>query len=177
MCPGGLASGHRLGSHERINALGAERGISPRSTCVLLYIGAADAAWVHVGDSRLYRFAEGRLVERTVDHSIVELLHLQGRITEAQMKTHPDKNRLYEALGGEQLPQIDAGGKVYADGDGYLLVSDGVWENTVDGDLEAVFQAENLDRGLRRLLDCARTQGGAKCDNLSAAAARWRPAS
>ena len=174
--PADLLRDIALGAHERINALGTERGISPHSTCVLLHISMADAAWVHVGDSRLYCFAEGCLVERTVDHSIVELLRLQGRITEAQMKTHPDKNRLYEALGGERLPQIDAGGKERADGDGFLLVSDGVWENTEDGNLEAVFSAEDLGQGLRRLLDCARTQGGAKCDNLSAAAARWRPA-
>ena len=174
--PADLLKRIALGAHERINALGAERGITPHSTCVLLHIGAAGAAWAHVGDSRLYRFADGRLVERTMDHSIVELQRLRGRITEAQMKTHPDKNRLYEALGGEQTPQIDAGGKERVDGDGYLLVSDGVWENTADGDLEAVFMAEDLDRGLRHLLATAKAQGRTGCDNLSAAAARWRAA-
>ena len=174
--PADLLQSIVLGAHERINALGAERGITPHSTCVLLHLGTVGAAWAHVGDSRLYRFVDGRLVERTMDHSIVELQRLRGRITEAQMKTHPDKNRLYEALGGEQTPQIDAGGKERVDGDGYLLVSDGVWENTADGDLEAVFRAEDLDRGLRRLLATAKVQGGAGCDNLSAAAARWRVA-
>lgn len=163
--PAGLLQDIALGAHERINAVGAERGISPHSTCVLLHMDAAGAAWVHVGDSRLYRFAHGRLAERTMDHSIVELQRLRGRITEAQMKTHPDKNRLYEALGGEQLPQIDAGGKVYADGDGYLLVSDGVWENTADGDLEQVFSAEDFGQGLRRLLETAKARGAAECDN------------
>ena len=162
------------GAHERINALGAERGLKPHSTCVLLYIDDAATAWAHVGDSRLHRFADGRLAERTLDHSIVELMRLQGRITEEEMKTHPDKNRLYEALGGEQPPQSEVGGKESAVGDGFLLASDGVWENVANADLEAALQAEDLAEALQRLIECAKEQGGPDCDNLSAAAARRR---
>ena len=161
-------------AHERINALGAERGLQPHSTCALLYIDPVSTAWAHVGDSRLHRFADGRLAERTIDHSIVELMRLQGRITEQEMKTHPDRNRLYEALGGEQPPQAEIGGKDSAVGDGFLLASDGVWESVSDADLEAVLQAADLAEALRRLLERAKARGGRECDNLSAAAARRR---
>lgn len=161
-------------AHERINAIGRERGLQPHSTCVLLYLDSAAAAWAHVGDSRLYRFAEGNLVERTMDHSIVELMRLRGRITEVEMKTHRDKNRLYEALGGEQQPDVDIGGKEIVAGDGFLLLSDGVWENVADADLEAAVQAEDLAGGLRHLIDIAKAGGGPACDNLSVAAARCR---
>ena len=126
-----------LDAHERINAFGRGQGMKPHSTCVLLHLDSEAAAWAHVGDSRLYRFADGRLVERTLDHSIVELMRLQGRITEAEMKTHRDRNRLYEALGGDRPPQAEAGGKEVAAGDGFLLLSDGVWENVADADLQA----------------------------------------
>ena len=163
-----------LDAHDRINALGREHGMKPHSTCVLLHLDSEVAAWAHVGDSRLYRFAEGRLVERTLDHSIVELMRLQGRITEAEMKTHPDKNRLYEALGGDQQPQAEAGGKQIAAGDSFLLLSDGVWENVADADMEAAIQAEDLADALRHLVDTAKAHGGAACDNLSVAAARCR---
>ena len=95
------------GAHERINALGAERGIAPHSTCVLLHVTESEATWTHVGDSRLYRFDGGRLVGRTVDHSVVELMRLQGKISEGEMKTHRDQNRLYEAVG---RPQAAGGG-------------------------------------------------------------------
>ena len=171
-----LLEGIVLNAHERINALGREHDIKPHSTCVLLYIDAEAAAWAHVGDSRLYRFTEGRLVERTIDHSIVELMRLQGRITEAEMKTHQDKNRLYEALGGEQQPQAEAGGKEIATGDGFLLASDGVWENVDDADLEAAIQAEDLATALRHLVESAKAHGGPECDNLSVAAVRCRKA-
>ena len=66
------------------------------------------------------------------------------------------------------------GGKESAAGDGYLLASDGVWENVANADLEAVLQAENLAEALRRLIDRAKAHGGPGCDNLSAAAARCR---
>ena len=165
-----------LNAHERINALGHEHDIKPHSTCVLLYLDSKAAAWAHVGDSRLYRFSEGRLVERTIDHSIVELMRLQGRITEAEMKTHQDKNRLFEALGGEQLPQADAGGKEIATGEGFLLASDGVWENVDDADLGAAIQAEDLATALRHLVESAKARGGPECDNLSVAAVRCRKA-
>ena len=165
-----------LGAHERINALGREHGMKPHSTCVLLHLDPEAAAWVHVGDSRLYRFAEGRLAERTLDHSIVELMRLQGRIAEAEMRTHRDRNRLYEALGGDRPPQAEAGGREVAAGDGFLLLSDGVWENVADADLEAAIQAEDLAEGLRRLVDGAKARGGPECDNLSVAAARVRAA-
>lgn len=159
-------------AHERINILGGAQGLNAHSTCVLLYIDAEVAAWAHVGDSRLYRFASGRLVERTMDHSIVELMHLQGRITEEEMKTHRDRNRLYEALGGSQRPQVETGGKLVASDDGFLLVSDGVWEHVTNADLEAVLQADDLSEALARLIDKAKAQGGPECDNLAAAAAR-----
>lgn len=165
-----------LNAHERINALGHEHDIKPHSTCVLLYLDSEAAAWVHVGDSRLYRFAKGRLAERTIDHSIVELMRLQGRITEAEMKTHQDKNRLFEALGGDQRPQTDAGGKETATGDGFLLASDGVWENVDDADIEGAIQAEDLATALRHLVESAKAHGGPECDNLSVAAVRCRKA-
>lgn len=165
-------------AHERIKGLGAEHGTCPHSTCVVLLVSCARAAWVHVGDSRLYRFADDVLVERTIDHSIVELMRLQGRVTEEGMKTHPDQNRLYESLGGARLPEPEENGADVAERDGFLLVSDGVWENTSNEDLEDVYRAVDLRTGVRRLVERAKAKGGPSCDNLAAVAARlsrWSP--
>ena len=165
-----------IGSHERINALGAERGISPHSTCVLLHLTQTTATWAHVGDSRLYRFSNGRLVDRTIDHSVVELMRLQGRITAEQMKTHPDQNRLYEALGGRTSPEVETGNTGTAELDGFLLASDGLWENVAENALEKVFEAEDLATALGHLVERAKVKGGPECDNISVAAARYRRA-
>ena len=159
-------------AHEGINTIGAEKGISPHSTCVLLHVTDAVATWAHVGDSRLYRFDHGRFVERTIDHSIVELKRLQGRITEQEMKNHPDQNRLYEALGGDEPPQPDVGSNQAADGDGFLLVSDGIWAQVTNAQLEAVFSTNDLASALECLTRQAKECGGPDCDNLSAVACR-----
>ena len=87
-------------------------------------------------------------------------MRLQGRITEEEMKTHPDQNRLYEALGGEKPPGIETGRKNASESDGFLLASDGLWENASQEELEAVFEAANLDDALRRLIQEAKAKGG-----------------
>lgn len=161
-------------AHERIRRIGLELGISPHSTCVLLHASCGFASWIHVGDSRLYRFVDGKMVERTIDHSVVELMRLQGRISEDDMKTHPDQNRLYETLGGARAPEPERGSARVEEGSGFLLGSDGVWENAADRDLERLFDAGDLPSGVRWLVGKATTKGGASCDNLAVAAVRFR---
>ena len=160
------------GAHERINALGTRQGISPHSTCVLLYLTASQAIWAHVGDSRLYRFKNAKFVGRTLDHSVVELMRLQGRITEEEMKSHPDQGRLYEGLGGENPPEIDLGRAASSESDGFLLASDGLWENATVAELESVFKERDLQAAIRNLVNRAKERGGQNCDNIAVAAAR-----
>ncbi len=164
-------------AHSRINAIGDEgRQVrrSAHSTCVLLHVANGVATWAHVGDSRLYRFENGRLADRTMDHSVVEMMRLRGRITEEEMKTHPDQNRLYEALGGEQAPKPDFDSKTLSTGDAFLLASDGVWEHVSDEQLEAVFDAADFAGALEDLVARAKSAGGPTSDNLSVAAWRCR---
>lgn len=162
------------GAHRRIQAMGlsaAGRG-TPHSTCVLLYVGGGVASWAHVGDSRLYRFENGRLAARTTDHSVVEMMRLEGRITEEEMKTHPNQIRLYDCLGGARAPSPDFGSKVIEAGDAFLLASDGIWAYATNAQLEAVFKAADLAKALRELVARAKAAGGPTCDNL--AVAGWR---
>lgn len=161
-------------AHRRINTIEAagRRKEQPHSTCVLLHIADGVATWVHVGDSRLYRFKDGRLVDRTIDHSVVEMMRLRGQITEEEMKTHPDQNRLYEALGGARMPKPEFSSKIVTAGDAFLLASDGIWENVSTAELEGVLDAQDLTAALKDLVAGARASGGPTCDNLAAAA--WR---
>ena len=163
-------------AHDRINAIGAERGMSPHSTCVLLHLTESVATWAHVGDSRLYRFEADRLVARTVDHSVVELMRLQGRITENEMRSHPDQNRLYEALGGAKPPGVEHGSATLSADDGFVLASDGLWENVDDMELEQLLESADLAASLSDLVETAKRRGGEQCDNISVAAVRSRRA-
>ena len=161
-------------AHERINAIGDERGMSPHSTCVLLYIDRNTTAWAHVGDSRLYRFDHGRLAERTIDHSVIEIMRLQGRITEEEMTSHPSRNQLYGALGGRRDPPVDTSRRDTRDYDSYLLASDGLWGNVSETEMETALAARDLAAALRDLTERAKSRGGSECDNLSGVAIRPR---
>ena len=54
----------------------------PRATTAICLIQEGAAYWAHVGDSRVYHIRNGKGVERTRDHSHVELLLRDGKITE-----------------------------------------------------------------------------------------------
>jgi serine/threonine protein phosphatase PrpC len=101
------------------------------STVVALWIDTDhDAAlWSHVGDSRLYRVRNGRLELLTADDSVVQRLVDAGLLTPQQAKAHPQKNQLIAALGIEDdlEPHTLAEPAALAEGDAFLLCSDGWW--------------------------------------------------
>jgi serine/threonine protein phosphatase PrpC len=71
------------------------------TTVVCLVIDFVDRAahWSHVGDSRLYWFRDGRLRDRTLDHSLVQSLINAGVLTPDQAREHPRRSELQSALG------------------------------------------------------------------------------
>ena len=112
-----------------------------RTTIVCLVLDLIDgrAHWAHAGDSRLYWFRSGRLVERTRDHSLVESLVDAGVIRDDQTRAHPERSVLLSALGSDD-EELELGSsrssRVVAAGDVFLLCSDGVWEHIPDHDME-----------------------------------------
>jgi serine/threonine protein phosphatase PrpC len=88
---------------------------------------ASRALWAHVGDSRLYRIRHGLVDMVTTDDSVVQRMTQTGLITAEQARRHPQKNQLLAALGaeGEIEPHTVARPVELADGDAFLLCSDG----------------------------------------------------
>jgi serine/threonine protein phosphatase PrpC len=132
------------------------------------------AYWAHVGDSRLYFFRQGRLLARTQDHSRVQQLFDQGRITEAQMTTHPERNKIYNCLGGMMLPEVDLSKRTPIEpGDILMLCSDGLWSTLSANEIGSILGAYPLDQAIPELMDHAELRGGQDGDNLSAIAMTW----
>lgn len=147
---------------------------SPRTTCVACIVQNNIAYWAHSGDSRLYLMRNGKVLARTKDHSRVQLLVDQGLISEADMPGHPDRNKIYGCLGGQQTPEIEFSRKTtLEDGDVLVLCTDGVWSG-IPGDLLASsLRVANLMRTVPVLLGQAETRVGPHADNLSIIAVRW----
>jgi len=142
----------------------------PHSTVVAMLLQKERADWAHVGDSRLYHFRGQPLVQRTRDHSYVEQLYAEGKITEDQMESHPNKNLLVHCLGSANQPHIDFGStaKLMPD-DTFMLCSDGVWAYFSDLELGSILAACPPRTASEQLIALARERSNGRGDNCSLA--------
>jgi len=148
---------------------------SPRTTLIACLIQNNVAYWVHAGDSRLYLIRNGKIIDRTRDHSIVQHLIDTGKITAEQAEEHPDRNRIYSCLGGPQFPDLDLSRKTPLQaGDIVVLCSDGIWGVLPNDDILAQsLSMEELLKSAPYFMDRAEAIGGPHGDNLSMIAVRW----
>lgn len=127
--------------------------------------GAALGA-INVGDSRMYRLTGNVLEQLTEDHSLVEALVREGRITSAEAEVHPQRNIVTRALGVSDVVEVDAFHFIPKIGDRYLLCSDGLF-NEVDAHTIATILATEVDPQVAAdlLIDQANEGGGR--DNIT----------
>jgi len=168
--PRALLEASLLEAHTLIKTMRTVNEKDPHSTAVMLLLQPGRVSWMHCGDSRLYRFRGDRCTFHTRDHSYVEHLLSQGKITAEQAATHPNRNVLITSLGGREAPRIDFGeADDLADGDAFLLCSDGLWGYFGEDELAGVIAAFPARRAAEALIDRARERAGGEGDNLSVA--------
>jgi serine/threonine protein phosphatase PrpC len=160
-------------AHQLINAEGERCQLSPRATIVALYLTPQHAYWVHSGDSRLYHFRAGRLVKRTEDHSLLQVMLKQGLVKEEQMGEHPDQGLLIQALGGEQYRSPTEDSIEVTPSDAFLLCTDGFWERTeVSTMADLLFKnGSQAEPKLHEAVDRAVKRNGPDGDNVTVAIA------
>ncbi|MGA8846365.1 MAG: protein phosphatase 2C domain-containing protein [Nocardioides sp.] len=99
----------------------------------------------HVGDSRAYLFREGEISQLTTDHTFVQSLIDDGRITEAEARTHPHRNLILKALDGIHEAEPDLFALQLTPGDRLLLCSDGACGVLDDGRLADILSMGSPD--------------------------------
>src|SRR5690606_20454106 len=80
---------------------------TPRTTLVVCLIQHGTAIWAHAGDSRLYWMRDGKVQARTRDHSRLEVLIAQGKVSPLERDTHPDRNKLFNCVGAPHMPIVE----------------------------------------------------------------------
>ncbi|WP_295853887.1 protein phosphatase 2C domain-containing protein [uncultured Xylophilus sp.] len=153
----------------RLIAIAAEQ--EPHSTIAAFLVNPrGDCHWAHVGDSRIYHFRDGRLVQRTSDHSYVQTLVDRGELTPAEAHVHPQSNVLTCCLGTESDPPVALHGisRLRA-GDCIVACSDGLWHYLRDGEFGAHLQDRPAGEAVRTLIDVARQRARGGGDNISLA--------
>ena len=123
-----------------------------QTTLAALWLGEKYAIAMHVGDSRIYQFREGRIVFQSVDHSIAQLAVLNGDARPEDIRSHPDKNKLFRALGDPNTPRIAEQLLEILPGDRLLLCSDGFWEKILEEDMiKTAFSTDNAETWLEQM--------------------------
>lgn len=180
--PGDVLSDLVQKAHEAVVALGANKSIdlAPRATCVVALIQENQVTWAHIGDSRVYLLRNADVVERTRDHSHVEILLREGLITEDEYREHPLRNYVESCLGGEPemaTLAVSDTHELRVD-DMVLLCSDGVWSGADDREIAFLLTKpetrDNPKSELSRLLKHAVAMCEPHADNTTAALIHWQ---
>lgn len=156
-------------AHKAVNRSVRQKHLDARTVAVALHVQKGRAEWVHAGDCRLYHFRQGILLSRTRDDSVVQVLYEKGEITEEDMGTHEDQNRLLQAIGGSEPPRPRRGSADLEPDDVLLLCSDGFWERLKPEEMASLttnprhLRKKSLAKTLRIAVD----RGEAKADNAS----------
>jgi serine/threonine protein phosphatase PrpC len=131
---------------------------------------------VHAGDSRVYHFRGAEMVGRTTDHSFVQRLVEEGKITEEQANTHPQSNLLTGCLGTHQDPPHTPWHIAEVmPGDTLLVCSDGLWHYFTPKEIGAIVHALPPRESSEMLVTKARQRARGGGDNLSLAMVRIDP--
>jgi serine/threonine protein phosphatase PrpC len=117
-----LAANARIHELSQRNAEHAGMG----TTLTAIYVGEEEVAIAHVGDSRAYCLRDGELLRLTDDHSLVDELIREGRLTPEEAEEHPQRSIITRALGPEETVEVDTRSFRARPGDVYLLCSDGL---------------------------------------------------
>jgi protein phosphatase len=136
------------------------------TTLTVLLWADGQAALCHIGDSRAYLLRNGDFFQITHDHTLVQSLVDEGRITEDDVATHPQRSLLLRALDGRTVAEPDLFAHETVAGDRYLLCSDGlsgvVTEQTLHQTLSSVW---DLEKATLQLVELAIKGGGP--DNIT----------
>lgn len=143
-----------------------------KTTLVYLAVEGDCARWMHIGDSRLYRFENGRLAYQTSDHSVSQMAVLMGDITAEQIRFHEDRNRVLRALGGESAKaEVSETIKIGRGKTAFLLCTDGFWEYVYENEMEQTLrQAKTPEEWLQAMEMILKGRVSGDNDNYTAAA-------
>lgn len=144
-----------------------------RSTAAALFYHRGRLAAGYIGDTRIYRFRGGKILYQSKDHSVPQMEVDAGEITPEEIRFHPDRNRLFRALGEESCrPTITLLGRARPK-DAFLICTDGFWEHVEEGvmlgELKSSKTPQEWLEGMKTKI-CGKASPS--MDNYSAAALR-----
>lgn len=158
-----------LNSHsivrKKSGKLGRNATIGSTVVCVYVWCNYLFVMWA--GDSRLYRYRDGRLDRLTEDHSYVEELVRMGKLEARDAEEHPAANVVLKAVGIDEGLRLDLDFFELQEGDIYIICTDGLYKDLEEQKIAPIIESsrEDADVLTRALLAASLEAGGS--DNIS----------
>lgn len=151
-------------AQEKLLAKQKEEGVidAMKTTMNVVTIGNEKIRWGHVGDSRTYYFKKNKLVSRTKDHSVPQMMVTMGEIKEKDIRHHEDRNRLLRVMGTEWAkPQYTIESPLKQEkNQAFLMCTDGFWELIEEKEMmKTLKKAKDPQQWLDLMVDIIKTNG------------------
>lgn len=141
--------------------------LSGMGTTVVVVLILDNTAYIaHAGDSRAYRFSKNNLEQITRDHSIVQNMIEDGKLTVEEARFHPRKNVITRALGVEENVKVEFTVVDLIKGDKLLICTDGLSNYVSAEDIAALLSKDGIENIAKTLVNVANSNGGG--DNITA---------
>jgi PPM family protein phosphatase len=163
-----LADAVREANRAVLQRASTDPGLHGMGTTLTAVVAGANRVFLaHVGDSRAYLLRDGRLEQLTEDHTVVESLVQEGRLTRQEAEIHPQRSILTRALGVEGDIDVDERSEEVQPGDRILLCSDGLTGMVPEPEIQRILaELDDPQRAADALVDAANDAGGQ--DNITA---------
>jgi len=129
------------------------------TTLTALHLNVDRVELLHIGDSRCYKYSDGKLEQLSYDHTVMQELLDQGRLTPEEVSSHPQRSILTQVLMGDS--GLDPALMIYPvkSGDLFLLCSDGLSSVLTDMEIAKVIKASKPELLLHNLLEATKAKG------------------
>ncbi len=151
----------------------SESGFKGMGATLVMVLLRKNRAYIgNLGDSRVYRFRKGRLLQLTKDHSVVSELLDKGHIEPEDVENHEAQGEITHYVGMEEKARPYVRSFGFKEGDRLLLCTDGLTDAVDDGAIAAILSGKgDCDEACKALVDAANTAGGH--DNITVIIADW----
>jgi serine/threonine protein phosphatase PrpC len=165
---------HIVSANSQLKKLGDERGAVIGTTVAVLLIFDGHYAAVWSGDSRIYRVRKHRIEQISVDHTEVQELISEGKLTAEEARAWPRRNVITRAIGVSDDPELDIKGGALEPGDIFVICSDGLTAHVEDKEILVVASGHPPQKACDLLVALTLERGAV--DNVTVVTVRFNPA-
>jgi protein phosphatase len=164
-----------VSANSRLKNIADQRGGAVIGTTVAVLLAYEEFfACVWSGDSRIYRIRGARIEQMSVDHTEVQQLVADGRLTAEEARTWPGRNVITRAIGVYDDPELEMIDGTLEPGDIFVICSDGLTNHVEDREILALATHNPPQRACDLLIDLTLDRGAS--DNVTVVLVRFEPA-